>query len=188
MRSLDLGLIIVFVFALGLGTAQETIRQVDFKNFVYPMSGTTLGHDRLVWLDTASKRRIRLVNGTGIPGKPGFTLASLKFADVTGDGKDSAIVVLHFDTGGTQQTDYVYVYSLTDGKPEPLAYFYTGDRAHSGLYGVYGEGGRLVVELLDPSKSEGDCCSTGFIRTRYQWRIDKFERVGDPEYGMVPSK
>jgi hypothetical protein len=79
----------------------------------------------------------------------------VSFAVVTGKGQENAIVVLHFDTGGTQQTDYVYFYALVVGKPKLLTYLSAGERAASGLYKVYGEGGRLVVELLDLAKSVG---------------------------------
>src|SRR5215471_15763262 len=91
----------------------------------------------------------------------GFTLQSVKFADLTGGGQEQAIVVLHYATGGTQQTDYVYIYSLIAEKPKLLAYFHTGDRAYSGLYKVFGDHGKLVVELFDPEKRSGDCCSSG---------------------------
>ena len=115
----------------------------------------------------------------------GFTLESVEFADVTGDGKEDAIVVLLYRTGGTQTTHYVYIYSFADGKPKLLAYSHTGSRADSGLYKVYGERGKLVFELSDPKKSMGDCCSSGFIRTRYRWHDGRFEAFGAHEYGSI---
>jgi hypothetical protein len=111
----------------------------------------------------------------------GYTLQSVEFADVTGNGQEEAVVVLRYRTGGTQQTDYVYIYSFAAGKPELLAYFHTGDRAASGFYRVYGEDRKLVVELLDPEKQLGDCCSSGFVRTRYEWRNGRFETFGARE-------
>ena len=112
----------------------------------------------------------------------GFTLQSVEFANVTGDGQEEAIIVLHYRTGGTQQTDYVYIYSFAAGKPKLLAYFHSGDRAYSGLRKVYGENGKLVVELFDPEKRTGDCCSSGFVRTRYKWQNGRFEAFGAREY------
>jgi hypothetical protein len=172
-------------------SAQKSIRQVDFKNFTYPMSGPKLGHDRLLWLDASAKGHVKLVNGSngygyedGFRG-PGLTLQTVTFADVTGDDQEEAIVVLRWDSGGTQNTYYIYVYSFDNGKPKLLAYFHSGSRAYSGLYGVYGESGRLVVELNDPKKAEGDCCSSAFVRTRYRWADGKFKMVGKREYGAV---
>jgi hypothetical protein len=48
---------LIFVLALVLCSrlaAQENIRQVDFKNFTYPLSGRLLGHSSLEWLERVS--------------------------------------------------------------------------------------------------------------------------------------
>lgn len=183
--------------------AQHSIRQVDFKNFTYPLSGPLLGHTELKWLgdpkDGYSRQKpIHLVNGDdlaksssfvmdgqGYTQWAGFTLQSVEYADVTGDGKEDAIVVLRYLTGGTQNTHYVYIHSFDAGKPKLLAHCHTGNRAYLGLYKVYGEHGNLVFELLDPRKSTGDCCSSGFVRTRYKWDGSRFEAFGHPEYGSA---
>lgn len=201
MRSLALGLLILI--SCGLATAEKDIRQVDFKNFTYPLSGTLLGHDRLQWLAMpreahSNRKPIHLVNGDDLTKASsfvmdgheytqweGFTLQSVEFADVTGEGKEDAIVVLKYFTGGTQKTHYVYIYSFDDGKPKLLAYCHTGDRAYSGLYKVYGDRGALVFELLDPKKESGLCCSSGFVRTRYRWQAGRFEVFGSHEYGTL---
>jgi hypothetical protein len=70
---------------------------------------------------------------------------------------------------------------LIVGKPKLLAYFNAGDRAYYGLCRVFGESGKLVLELFDPDKREGDCCSTGIVRTRYKWRDGRFEAIGPVE-------
>jgi hypothetical protein len=157
--------------------AQTGIRNVDFKNFTYPRTGPLLGHDRLMWLATNVNGKVRLRNGSD---GEGFTFASVTYGDVTGEHRDDAIVVLHYDTGGTQQTDYIYIVRATDSGPKVLAYCYTGDRAYSGLYKVYADHGALIVELMDPDKQEGDCCSSGIIQTTYRWRNGRFERAGMP--------
>jgi len=116
MRPLLLG-ILIFI-SCGLSAAQSAIRQVDFKNFTYPLSGPLLGHDRLQWLPTdvrPQRKRIHLLNGEDltksssvvVDGREyveweGFTLKSVSFADLTGNGQEEAIIVLHYRTGGTQ--------------------------------------------------------------------------------------
>lgn len=172
----------LFLASTGFALSQTTIRQVDFKNFSYPRTGPLLGHDRLMWLDLSAKSQIRLHDGKD---STGFTLASVTFADVTSDAKEEAIIVLHYDTGGTQQTDYIYIYSLNSGQPKLLAYCYTGDRAYSGLYRVYGRNGKLVVELHDPKKAIGLCCSSRFIRTQYEWRNNGFVPHGSLQFGAI---
>jgi hypothetical protein len=173
------------LFVLARLAAAQDIRHVDFKNFTYPMSGPRLGHDRLKWLDTSRPGHVRLVNGADNAESPTFTFESVKFADVTGDGKEDAIVVLTFHSGGTQTSDYVYIYSFADGKPKLLAYCYTGNRSDSGLYKVYGKHGMLVVELLDPNKRSAECCSSGFVRTRYRWNGQGFEAIGARAFGKI---
>ena len=190
MRTLA---VTMLVFTLtGVGLAQKSIRQVDFKNYTYPISGLRLGHDRLEWIDPAQRGHITLVNGEDAERDatdlPGFAFQSVTFADVTGDRSDDAVVVLRYDTGGTQSTDYVYIYSLAGGQPKLLAYCHTGDRAYRGLHKVYGEHGTLVFELFGPRKRTGDCCSTGFIRTRYRWRDGRFEPFANEEYGSFKSE
>ena len=66
MRRLFIGLLLYA--SIGFTAAQTNIRQVDFKNFTYPLSGTLLGHDRLQWLDMptrahSNRKPIHLVNG-----------------------------------------------------------------------------------------------------------------------------
>ncbi|HUZ94548.1 MAG TPA: hypothetical protein VMU57_06505 [Edaphobacter sp.] len=194
-----LNLIFMLVFCTCLAGAQKNIRQVDFRNFTYPLSGHLLGHSGLQWLNIPThagvkREPIHLVNGSDLTktssfvmnGKEyaqyeGFTLESVKFEDLTGDGKDEAVVVLRYQTGGTQTTHYVYIYAVDQEKPKLLAYCHTGDGAYYGLYNVYGKDGLLVFELLDPKRASGDCCSAGEIVSRYKWRDGRFEAFGSSE-------
>jgi hypothetical protein len=182
MRSLIFGIMIlassVFVHA------QKTIRQVDFKDFSYPLSSHLLSHARLQWIDTSpgsiKERAIRLVNGRDASG---FTLQSVAYADVTGDGKEDAVVVVRYDGGGTQNTHYVYIYSMAEGHPKLLAFCHTGGGANLGLHKAYGEQGQLVIELIDRQTLPGNCCTSGFVRMRYRWRDGGFQISGAPEHG-----
>ena len=185
MRFFGLGILICI--STGFASAQSSIRQVDFKSFTFPLSGPLLGHGELKWLGDPKEgysklKPIHLVNGED---PTGFTLQSVSYVDVTGDGAEDAIVVLLYQTGGTQNTHYVYVYSFEAGKPKLLAYCHSGSRGYSGLYKVYGEHGTLVFELLDPKKMQGECCSRGFVRMRYRWQNGRFVRFGIPEFGPV---
>jgi hypothetical protein len=194
MRSLVFGLLILL--SSGLARAQGILLRVDFNNFTYPLNDALNGVNRFAWLEVpreahSDTTQIRLVNGRDISKsssvvkdghvyiqQEGFTLHSVEYTDVTGDGKEDAIVVLHYASGGTQNTNYVYVYSFDERKPKLLAYFRCGDRAHFGLRNVYGQNGHLVVELFDPKKRSGDCCSSAFIRTRYKWHNGRFQGFG----------
>ncbi len=186
--------------AIGLGAApsQNKSRKVDFKNFEYPWRLSGEWPDNLKWLNMRESHRVSLVDGkwfahdderlnrTDAPFE-GLTLESVQFGNVTGDRRPEALVCLRFDTGGTQYSYYVYVFSLQARRPVLLAYFHAGDRSYSGLYRVYAEGGKLVVELFDPEKRHGDCCSGRFIRTRYRWQNGVFVRFGYREFGTPKS-
>jgi hypothetical protein len=171
-----------FAFA-AFAPAQPTIRSADLKMFDYPLTGTLLGHNRLAWLPLNGKRTIHLRKGRD---GHGFTFQSVQYADVTGDGNDDAIVVLHYDTGGTQQTDYIYILTESPSGPKVIAYCYTGDRGYEGLYKVMPDHGRLIIELFDPDKQQGDCCSTGIIRSVYKWQGSRFVRTGSPVRQDLP--
>ncbi len=197
----------IFVLALVLCSrlaAQENIRQVDFKNFSYPLSGHLLGHDSLEWLDTpahpaTTRRTIHLVDGSEltktssivVDGKEygqyeGFTFESVSYADLTGDGNDEAIIILTYHTGGTQTTNYVYVYTLEEHRPKLLAYCHTGDRSDSGLYHASARNGLLVFELFDPAKASGECCSSGVLTYRYKWQHGVFKLAVPVERRTMP--
>jgi hypothetical protein len=198
----------VFVLALVLWSsvlaAQQNVRQIDFKNFTYPLSGRLLGHDSLEWLDTpahpaTNRKTIHLVNGSQLTkdssftyeGKEygeyeGFTFKSVSYGDAMGDGKEEAIVVLMYQTGGTQTTNYVYVYGLEEHGPKLLAYCHSGNRSHSGLYGVHAKSGLLVFELLDPARASAECCSSGLLISSYRWQNGAFRLAGPIERRNLP--
>jgi hypothetical protein len=183
MRSL---IFAVMLLASSLSVdAQKTIRQVDFNNF--PLSSHLLGHAQLQWLDTSSSGSLkgqtaRLVGGKGTVASPGFTLQTVEYADVTGDGKGEAIVVLRYDSGAAQNINYVYVYAPANGQPKLLAYCHTGGGAYLGLHKAYGEQGQLVIEMLDRQSVNGNCCTSGFLRMRYKWHDGGFQISGAPEH------
>jgi hypothetical protein len=182
MRSLIIG--VMMLASAVFVQPQKTIRQVDFKNFNYPLSSHLLSHARLEWLDTSPgsirERAIRFVNGKDVSG---FTLQSVTYADVTGDGKEDAVVVVRYDSGNTQNTHYVYIYSMADGHAKLQAFCHTGGGTNLGLHKAYGERGELVIELLDRQNLPGSCCTSGFVRMRYKWRDGGFQISGAPEHG-----
>jgi hypothetical protein len=120
------------------------------------------------------------------------------YRDVTGDGREEAIVILYAEMGGTESSEDVFIYSLRHGRPVLLWKFWTGDRADGGLVRLYAENGQLVVELAGKNKfigsdyfgddgtSNGDCCPTLITRSKYQWARGAFRRRGRLE--VLPFK
>jgi hypothetical protein len=182
---------VLFVLSIAVvAFAADNKRASTFKNFEYPFAIAKGWPHQLEWQNLNERNKVTLVDGrwsepADDPNEPfsGLILESVKFGDVTGDGQSSAIVVLRYDTGGTQYSHYVYIFSLRGNRTKLLAYFHSGDRASFGLYRVYPANGNLVVELFDPRRRQGDCCSNGFVRKRFHWTKSLFRQVGKTEYG-----
>ena len=192
MRLL-LAILAVFVFAAPQSVCAD-IRHVDFRNFTFPWSGSQGGSSHLEWLDPEQENDVTLKDGRWElpdddsdegqkhPLFAGLTLEEVKYGQFTGGAREAAIVVLRFDSGGTQYSYYVYVYVFERNRPRLLAAFHSGDRSYFGLSRVYPSRGRLVVELFDPKHEEGDCCSDGIVRMTFRWRHGKFEGAGDRQF------
>ena len=93
-------------------------------------------------------------------------------------------MVLGYHTGGTAYWHYVYAFSLS-GSPKLLGWFQTGSRADYGLYGLRVTNGGFTLQLFDRARREADCCSAGFVRTRYEWKNGTFRQAGKPQFGNV---
>jgi hypothetical protein len=113
------------------------------------------------------------------------SLANVSYADLTGDGKEEAIVTVttNFDPNGAVAC--IFVYTSRSGEPQLLWSHETGDRANGGLRSLRVEGFDLVVEQYDikfdwskGSYEEGTarCCPKRFIRSTYRWDGEHFEK------------
>jgi len=176
------------------GAAPRSIRDVDWKNFAYPLFETHGVPGEVRWMPP-SKETIPLDNGRYVePGNctgdirscPMVTLGSINYGALTGIKSTVATVVLTYHTGGTANWQYVYVFALELGKPRLLAWLRTGSRADQGLRDISAIGGDLVLVLNDPDKRQGDCCSAGSIITRYRWAGRSFSAIGQPVYKSDP--
>jgi hypothetical protein len=154
--------------------AQADIHGVDFKNFTYePMCAG----------ESASKVRVR--NGEyarAAADDPLYVnVVAIEYGDLTGDGKDEAVILSNCNTGGTGQFTEGFVYTLRNGKPSLLGRVPGGDRADGGLRSIKVEGGNLVVEFNDPDKAAGACCSEGIVIQKYSMSSGgKLAEVGAP--------
>jgi hypothetical protein len=176
-------------------SSPRSIRDIDFRNFSYPELPT----------GKCSMGRVRVRNGKygsvedfspdRMPrgGCWAVEVVRIEHGDVTGDGREEAMVALYAEVGGTEGSNDVYVYTLKDGMPALLWKFKTGDRAEGGLRNIYAEDGKLVIELAGkdkfvggdlydpPGTLTGACCPTEFTRTKYRWIRGRFRRSGEAE-------
>jgi hypothetical protein len=162
-----------------------SIRDTDFRSFRYEFRGTA-------WTLVGGVER-----GAGQDDDPEwrYEFANVSYGDLTGDGREEAVVTITAETGGTLRPHWVFVYAAGPRAPELLWAFETGDRAAGGLKSVSVDDGALVVELLgknmipsDPATfgaeddtSQGACCPSVFTRTRYAWTGRAFALRGQPE-------
>jgi hypothetical protein len=162
-----------------------SIRATDFRNFRYPFQGTA-------WTLIDGEER-----GAGDDEDPEwrYEFSNVSYGDLTGDGREEAVVTITAETGGTMVPHWVFVYAAGPRDPELLWSFETGDRTQGGLKGVSVDEGTLVVELFgknmvpsDPETfgaeddtAQGACCPSVFTRTRYAWTGRAFVLHGAPE-------
>ena len=174
------------------------LRSVDFKNFSYPWVHPSSWPDHLQWMSLRLKQHIRLVNGkwderdesdrsNHLPFS-GVTLEGIKYGRLSSNNSEDAIVVLRYDSGGTQYHYWVYIYGDSGGTPKLLGFFHAGDRAAHGLYQVFVKDQILNVRLFDPKYQEGDCCSNGYLNYQFRWNGEGFDAMGNPVSWRVDSK
>lgn len=166
-------------------TTTAEIGKFDFKNNTFPLPRG--------WQDKDGAEA-QLENGSRkmTEEKIGLSYVTTKFFDVTGDGKEEALVILKIVTAGSAIPQIVYIYTWKDNKPELIWHFRTGDRADGGLKDLRFEDGLFVVELygqdrfllgeVETGKVTGDeeqiCCPTYFSRSRYKWNGKNFLMQG----------
>jgi hypothetical protein len=96
----------------------------------------------------------------------GFVAPDISFADLTGDGRSDAIVLV--DTGGVAGAVALYVFS-TDGEPaeSDLRVVYRSQR----LYRASAEVADAALILSTPRFVEGDdvCCPSKLVKRTYVW-------------------
>ena len=175
------------------------IGNFDFKNYSYPLprgwenpdgSDATLVNGRLQPIGAVTKGDMTDEEKAEakVNRRIGMSYVTTKYADVTGDGQDEAVVILKIETGGSAIPQLAYVFTWKDGKPELIWPFRTGDRADGGLKDIRSENGELVVELYGQDRfvlgqtetgkitddREQLCCPTYYTRSFYKWNGKNF--------------
>jgi hypothetical protein len=183
-------LMIALLLLLTLSSAAA--QNVDFRNFTYPIpQGNLFVPGDLKWMTNEPSVDVNLVNGSynfekkGPGPGPSLTIDEVRYGDLTMSNHLDAVVVLDYETGGSANWSYVYVFSLALGSPRLLGWLRTGAGGDSGLYHLFVTNGGFTIDVLDPNKRAGDCCSAGFVRTSYEWRDGKFSQAGPRRYGRV---
>jgi hypothetical protein len=162
---------------------QKTIRQVDFQNFTYTaLCGAEKEIDAVpVKATDGTIKNARLVDGIyqaideNLPMY--FDVEKPLYGDLTGDGKEEAVIRAQCSNGGTGQPTEGFIYTMRGGKPFLLARLESGDRGHLGIVGVKIQGKNLIVTRNDP-QGASDCCATHTLTFVLKWDGKKFAYVG----------
>jgi hypothetical protein len=190
-------LTILCVPTWGTETRLRSIRDINFRNFSYPWSGSTDVPAKWQWLAATPETKLNLVSGSAVvpysedhtPKKsehePSVNFKDAVFGDVDGDGGDEAAVTLHYSSGGTANWDYVYIYSLKKKRLKLLGLLETGSRGRGGLVKLRIQDGLLTFDFADPERAVGDCCSEGYARIHYRWNGSSFIQLGPTEHGEL---
>ena len=97
------------------------------------------------------------------------------YVDMSGDGREEAVISLH--SGGTAGVSAFLVYELSAGKPAlrgSIAGYKLGRRP---------EGGRLLVVQGIYTTGDPNCCPSGWKDSLYELRSSKLNLVSQSEYG-----
>ncbi len=156
----------------GAGKISGEIRKVDFKNFTYEPG--CAGEDTK---KIAVKKGVYEVD-KGDEDKMYFSVESITYGDLNGDGDDEAIVLTTCNTGGTGQFTEGFIYGMSDGKPKLLTNLEGGDRADGGLRSAKVENGLLTVESNDAGETGGACCPEFVVTTKYKLEGKNLKQTG----------
>lgn len=152
----------------GTAFAAGEIRSVNFRDFVY--------HPSCADFESSDEAKVPVrVTGGRFEASPGtdleglyFEIGEILYGDLTGDGREEAIVRSLCSTGGTGRFDEGFVYGMKDGKPALLGRIPGGDRASGSVRCVRVEEGALKVERI--GNDTGAALGIDFIETE-TWKI-----------------
>lgn len=152
-------------------TAQRTIRAVDFFNYM---------HNAFCFSDSRARNRVMVRNGEFTPrGRGFFSVRSITYGDLNGDGRDEAVVIVLCNGGGTGNFTEGLIYTMRGGRAVVLAGIEGGDRSDSGIASV-----RIHDGLLDVGRygtdSGGACCPEYVMTQTYRLTNNRLTAVGRP--------
>ena len=182
-KQISVVVFVLMLLSVATVKAQNDIRKVDFKNFTYVLGD----------LSGENKMKVTVKNGEFFRDREDdklyFSVQSVEYGDINGDGKDEAIVTTVYNSGGTGNFSDGFVFTLKNGKPIVLTGFEGGDRADGGLVSAKVSNGILVVERNSPGEFGGACCPEFVETSRYKWNGKQLAQIGKTDRReLYPAK
>lgn len=144
---------------------QTDIRKVDFKNFTYKAYCAGEAPENVT---VKNGEFLRETPMDGYVDRFYFNIYGVSYGDLTGDGRDEAVVLTVCNTGGTGNFSEGFIYTFEAGKPRLLNRIAGGDRAYGGLRSASIANGILTIESNDPGESGASCCPELIITNQYR--------------------
>lgn len=165
----------------------QGIHAVDFKNFTYNWFPN--------YHSSINKRKIVLRNGKNesveipkseIPSDSyQESLANVSYADLTGDGKDEAIITVEVDFYKWSPM-CIFVFTEENKNPKEIWRYETGT-IKRGFRGLKIENNNLVIEEYDEVHDNPPrCCPKRYFRTTFSWQGNTFKKINEEllEYNL----
>jgi hypothetical protein len=116
--------------------------------------------------------KVRLVDGayeesSGVVTTRVSLLDKLVFADLDGDDKKDAAVILVENYGGTGQFEYLIPVMNVDGNASPQQGYFLGDRV--AVNAIIFEGNRIVMDMLIHGPNDGLCCPSMPMKRSFEY-------------------
>ena len=156
------------------------IHRVDFQNFTYRPG-------------CAEGKAIRARNGhynyeRGYD-RLDFAVENVSYGDLTGDGRDEAVITTWCNTGGTGMFTEGHIYTMRGGRAVEITRLEIGDRAFGGIVSATVENGLLVVERYAPVEDGmGACCPQYIEMTRSRLNGRRLVQVGKTQRREVETE
>lgn len=148
----------------------KNIRQIDFKNFLYP---PVMGD---------IYRKVRVRNGEYSEKNENyeswFKVGDIEFGDIDGDKIEEAIVSLFDWGGGTGIFSDAFVFKLKNGRPVRIDRFGVGDRAFGAVRNVKIKNGLVIIQRNDAGLRGGACCPEFITTENFRWNGKTFVQSG----------
>lgn len=171
----------------------KSIRTVDFRNFTYDWYPA--------WADVPNAdRKIILKNGSmelgvhyGKEPREFFLTdrgenSGVKYGDLSGDGKEEAVVVLGVITSGSARPNIVFVFGMSGDTPKIWWVRETGDRADHGYHNASIRNGQLLLETYKPRAEKFQTSNSDtYIRDYYKWTGVEFKKIQTQEIPVDPQ-